>query len=135
MDALRHVHAVGFVHMDVKEANVLVDAAGCWAPGDFGSAVREGEAIVSTTRGLHTRLVWAEDPRETEPHFDFHVMRGGRAPSDFAGRVPCCCCPVCCCCSLVVSRGSRSLLSGGQPRGLGLVAEGGSRDETDYETD
>ena len=60
LGALRHVHAAGFVHMDVKEANVFVDAAGNWALGDFGSAVREGAAITSTTRGLHPGLAgWA----------------------------------------------------------------------------
>jgi len=51
--AVRHIHSRGYVHMDIKEANVFVDAAGEWAIGDFGSAVLEHTPITSTTRGLH----------------------------------------------------------------------------------
>ena len=80
LDALRHVHAAGFVHMDVKEANVLVDAAGCWALGDFGSAVREGEAITSTTRGLHPGLAgWraaAQPPLLARREHDLYMAAG-----------------------------------------------------------
>ena len=54
--AVRHIHRVGFVHMDIKEANVFVSSEGLWFLGDFGSAVREGEPIISTTRGLHPEL-------------------------------------------------------------------------------
>ena len=54
--AVRHMHSVGFVHMDIKEANVFVSSEGLWFLGDFGSAVREGEPITSTTRGLHPEL-------------------------------------------------------------------------------
>ena len=79
LDALRHVHAVGFVHMDVKEANVFVDAAGCWALGDFGSAVRKGEAIMSTTRGLHPGLAgWraAHPPLLARREHDLYMAAG-----------------------------------------------------------
>jgi len=79
LDALRHVHAAGFVHMDVKEANVFVDAAGCWALGDFGSAVREGEAIMSTTRGLHPGLAgWraAHPPLLARREHDLYMAAG-----------------------------------------------------------
>ena len=80
LDALRHVHAAGFVHMDVKEANVFVDAAGCWALGDFGSAVREGEPIMSTTRGLHPGLAgwWAaaHPPLLARREYDLYMAAG-----------------------------------------------------------
>jgi hypothetical protein len=79
LDALRHVHAAGFVHMDVKEANVFVDAAGFWALGDFGSAVRKGEAIMSTTRGLHPGLAgWraAHPPLLARREHDLYMAAG-----------------------------------------------------------
>ena len=41
--ALAHVHALGFVHRDVKPANLLVRTDGSLALADFGSAVRLGE--------------------------------------------------------------------------------------------
>jgi serine/threonine protein kinase len=39
----------GLVHMDIKEANIFVDAMGSWFLGDFGSCVGVGETITSTT--------------------------------------------------------------------------------------
>ena len=56
LSAVRHMHDVGYVHMDIKEANVFVGSGGSWWLGDFGSAVGEGEAIISTTRGSHPEL-------------------------------------------------------------------------------
>ena len=76
VEALNAIHERGWVHMDVKEANIFgaiitvwflflftisiyallsfaVDFAGQWWIGDFGSCVRHGAAIVSTTISCH----------------------------------------------------------------------------------
>ena len=45
--ALRHVHAAGFLHRDVKPCNVLLDAEGTVKLGDFGAA-RPRERCMTT---------------------------------------------------------------------------------------
>ena len=61
--SVRHVHSTGFVHMDIKEANIFVGYGGNWWLGDFGSAVPELEPIHSTTLGLHPELsTWHLQP-------------------------------------------------------------------------
>ena len=74
--AVRHMHGVGFVHMDIKEANVFVGSGGTWWLGDFGSAVHEGAAITSTTRGLHPELDdWhLKPPLPAQRRFDFFML-------------------------------------------------------------
>lgn len=79
LSAVRHVHARRFVHMDVKEANVFVGADGSWWLGDFGSCVREGAPISSTTQGLNPELAgWhaAEPPALARRRFDLHSAAG-----------------------------------------------------------
>jgi hypothetical protein len=53
--AISSLHSKGFVHMDVKEANVFVDAAGHWWLGDFGSCVAPGSPIRTTTPAFNPR--------------------------------------------------------------------------------
>ena len=74
--AVRHVHGVGFVHMDIKEANIFVGSSGSWWLGDFGSAVREGSAITSTTRGLHPELdAWhMRPPMPAQRRYDVYMV-------------------------------------------------------------
>ena len=55
IDALKHMHAQGYVHMDVKGDNVFVDFMGAWFLGDFGSACRIGEDIRTTTPTFYHR--------------------------------------------------------------------------------
>ncbi|MFC7401498.1 protein kinase [Citricoccus sp. GCM10030269] len=47
LDALDHVHSAGWIHRDVKPANILLEPTGEGAPhlrlGDFGIAVREDD--------------------------------------------------------------------------------------------
>ena len=49
IQALRHMHSLDLVHMDVKGSNILIDQAGDWYLGDFGSARDVNEAIFTTT--------------------------------------------------------------------------------------
>ena len=93
--AVRHMHHIGFVHMDIKEANVFVGDDGSWWLGDFGSAVREGASIVSTTRGLHPELeAWhLQPPQPARCRYDMYMLTGLLvrqldAPRDRAGAAP-----------------------------------------------
>jgi serine/threonine protein kinase len=55
------LHNRGFVHMDIKASNIFVDHSGAWWLGDFGSCVRVGHAVRSTTFGLHPAFAnWHE---------------------------------------------------------------------------
>lgn len=40
---LKHIHSCGFVHLDIKPANILIAANGVLKIGDFGNAVPIGE--------------------------------------------------------------------------------------------
>ena len=74
--AVRHVHGAGFVHMDIKETNVSVGWDGSWWLGDFGSTVREGAAITSTTDDLHPELKdWhLKPPLPAQLRFDIYML-------------------------------------------------------------
>ena len=74
--AVRHMHGVGFVHMDIKEANIFVGIGGLWWLGDFGSAVREGSAFTSTTSGLHPELDdWhVRPPMPAQRRYDIYMV-------------------------------------------------------------
>ena len=54
--ALDFMHSRGFVHADVKSANVLVTADGAWLLSDFGSCVSVNEPLKSTTELFHTTV-------------------------------------------------------------------------------
>lgn len=66
--ALKVIHDKGFVHMDVKPANIFVDAVGAWALGDFGSMKRIGQPITSTTVTSHPQRLLGKpaDPKYDE---------------------------------------------------------------------
>ena len=46
---ISHLHMMGFVHMDVKSDNIFIDVEGQWYLGDFGSATRIGETVLTFT--------------------------------------------------------------------------------------
>jgi hypothetical protein len=54
--ALDFIHSCGFVHADVKSANVLVTHDGSWLLSDFGSCVRAAAPLTSTTEMFHVSV-------------------------------------------------------------------------------
>ena len=70
--AVNYIHSKGFVHMDMKEANIFVDVAGLWWLGDFGSCVVEGSPIRTTTPAYNPRN-HAEGLR-SEFWYDWHML-------------------------------------------------------------
>lgn len=93
--ALAHVHALGWVHRDVKPANLLVRADGRLVLGDFGSACPRGTAaprghVVGTPLYACPELA---DAAPATPAMDvyalgavLHEWLAGRPP--FAGTTP-----------------------------------------------
>lgn len=47
--AISYLHGLGFVHSDVKPDNIFLGAGGVFLLGDFGSLVKFGNFIHSTT--------------------------------------------------------------------------------------
>jgi serine/threonine protein kinase len=53
--AVNYVHALGLVHMDIKQHNIFLDSEGDWFLGDFGGCVKEGEGVRECTEVLLPR--------------------------------------------------------------------------------
>ena len=51
--ALNYMHSLDLVHMDVKGSNILIDQAGDWYLGDFGSACDINDPVITTTPSFY----------------------------------------------------------------------------------
>lgn len=75
-DAIEYIHKKGYVHMDVKGNNVLVDESGSWWLGDFGSAVHVGTQVKTTTNWFMPFKL-SRDPAQrpmADPKYDWHML-------------------------------------------------------------
>ena len=70
-EALQFMHIEGFVHMDVKAMNFLVDSEAHWFLGDFGSCKPVGEPVTSCSVQF-----CFHDPRNKEAHpkYDYFML-------------------------------------------------------------
>jgi hypothetical protein len=53
VQALNYMHSLNLVHMDVKGSNILIDQAGDWYLGDFGSARDINDVVITTTPSFY----------------------------------------------------------------------------------
>lgn len=66
--AINWIHQRGYVHMDVKEANIFISTNGNWHLGDFGSCVRLDRPIVSYTRWYYKAWLRLDDTHAQFEH-------------------------------------------------------------------
>ncbi|KAL9656405.1 hypothetical protein ABK040_005171 [Willaertia magna] len=69
IEALEYIHQLGFVHMDVKPANIFIDMDGNWVLGDFGSFVQKGANIISCTQCFLTKNVMSTPSKVCYDYF------------------------------------------------------------------
>jgi serine/threonine protein kinase len=70
--ALTFMHERGFVHCDVKSANVLVTDTGAWLLADFGSCTRVDELVTSTTEAFHPDVKLRHTPATCQ--YDWQLL-------------------------------------------------------------
>ena len=73
---LKHIHSAGFLHLDIKPENILLDSAGALKIGDFGIAVRVGSEN-------HKHALEKLDLEGDPAYLPDELLRGN--PSDFIG--------------------------------------------------
>jgi serine/threonine-protein kinase len=68
LSALRHIHAAGVLHRDIKPQNVLIDAAGHARLTDFGIAQpRDATALTKTGQVIGTETYLAPEVKQGAP--------------------------------------------------------------------
>lgn len=71
--AIRAIHSLGFVHMDIKLSNFFAggENQAQWYLGDFGSAVGIGKAILSYSVNCHPEDL---SGRTADPKYDWAMF-------------------------------------------------------------
>ncbi|EFJ43027.1 hypothetical protein VOLCADRAFT_96771 [Volvox carteri f. nagariensis] len=69
--ALEWIHEKEYTHMDVKADNIFVDSKGRWWLGDFGSTVRTGSPVTSTTIIFAPCMLLG---LPAKPQYDWHML-------------------------------------------------------------
>ncbi|KAI3365296.1 hypothetical protein L3Q82_010379, partial [Scortum barcoo] len=67
LSALEHLHSLGFVHLDLKPANVLMTASGRLKLGDFGLLLELKQGTTEPVEGKVKEDVQEGDPRYMAP--------------------------------------------------------------------
>lgn len=67
LSALQHLHSHGFVHLDLKPANVLMTDSGRLKLGDFGLLLQFKQKIAAPLEGKVKEDVQEGDPRYMAP--------------------------------------------------------------------
>ncbi|KAM9838129.1 membrane-associated tyrosine- and threonine-specific cdc2-inhibitory kinase [Aulostomus maculatus] len=77
LSALEHLHSLGFVHLDLKPANVLITSSGRLKLGDFGLLFELKERCTDTMQEKVKEDVQEGDPRYMAPE----LLRGEYGPA------------------------------------------------------
>uniref|UniRef100_A0A1A8LL14 non-specific serine/threonine protein kinase n=1 Tax=Nothobranchius pienaari TaxID=704102 RepID=A0A1A8LL14_9TELE len=77
LSALQHLHSHGFVHLDLKPANVLITDSGRLKLGDFGLLMEVKQTITERTEDKVKEDVQEGDPRYMAPE----LLRGEYGPA------------------------------------------------------
>ncbi|XP_067433142.1 membrane-associated tyrosine- and threonine-specific cdc2-inhibitory kinase-like isoform X1 [Thunnus thynnus] len=77
LSALQHLHSHGFVHLDLKPANVLITDSGCLKLGDFGLLLELKQNSTDPVEGKVKEDIQEGDPRYMAPE----LLRGEYGPA------------------------------------------------------
>ncbi|KAM6897742.1 membrane-associated tyrosine- and threonine-specific cdc2-inhibitory kinase [Xenentodon cancila] len=77
LSALQHLHSHGFVHLDLKPANVLITDSGRLKLGDFGLLLELNQTSTGPIQGRGKEDVQEGDPRYMAPE----LLRGEYGPA------------------------------------------------------
>ncbi|XP_015231440.1 PREDICTED: membrane-associated tyrosine- and threonine-specific cdc2-inhibitory kinase [Cyprinodon variegatus] len=77
LSALQHLHSHGFVHLDLKPANVLITESGRLKLGDFGLLLEIDQTVAKLRNGKVKEDIQEGDPRYMAPE----LLRGEYGPA------------------------------------------------------
>jgi len=72
LEAIRYMHNMGIIHMDIKESNIFIDHGGNWYIGDFGSSKEINEKITSTNLNFYLKKSILNQPANTK--YDYFML-------------------------------------------------------------